>query len=132
MQRLKNIVRLSLVFLVLTAFTGNTELQLTEAHALEGTWAIDLRPTPDSDPYLQKLTVKIRKDGSFSGSFYGSRFRNGQTNTDWALLYFAFRTEDKNNVYFHSGYLKDGELHGMSYCPERKFTTPWSGKRLKD
>ena len=96
-------------------FLINAQKQL----ALQGSWTIDLRPTPDSEAYYQVFEV----------SFYGSTLENGLMNTQWERVYFAFTTSDQSNTYYHSGYLLDGKLYGISYCPGREFTAPWTGIR---
>ncbi len=53
----------------------------TAASGLEGSWIIDLRPTPESEPYLQELTIRFTDATRFSGSFYDSAFANGETNS---------------------------------------------------
>ena len=100
--------------------------QLSE---LEGTWTIDLRPTPDSEGYYQEFKVTQISEGTFEGSFYGSPVENSLINTNWEKLYFAFSTSDQNHSYYHSGYLLDGKLYGISYCPGREFTAPWTGTK---
>ena len=96
---------------------------------LQGTWEIDLRPTPAAEPYLKEFVISNITDKSFSGVFYGSEFTGGQINVIWEKIYFAFTTGDKDSTYFHSGYVEDGKIYGITYSPERKFITPWTGKR---
>jgi hypothetical protein len=64
---------------------------------------------------------------NFSGEFYGTAFTTGKFNTDWDILYFAFTTSDKENVYFHSGFIEGNKISGISYSPDRKFTSHWTG-----
>ena len=106
-------------------FLINAQKQL----ALQGSWTIDLRPTPDSEAYYQVFEVNSVEETSFKGSFYGSTLENGLMNTQWERVYFAFTTRDQSNTYYHSGYLLDGKLYGISYCPGREFTAPWTGIR---
>jgi hypothetical protein len=96
---------------------------------LIGEWTIDLRPTPDADAYFQSFVVVSIEDNTFKGTFYGSQLENSLMNTNWDKLYFAFTTRDQNNEYYHSGYLLNGKLFGITYCPNRKFTAPWSGTK---
>ena len=96
---------------------------------LAGTWQIDLRPTPDAEPYLKDFVISNVADKSFSGVFYGSEFEGGKFNGSWERIYFAFETGDQTSRYFHSGYIEGDEIHGISYSPDRKFVTPWSGKK---
>lgn len=96
---------------------------------LAGTWEIDLRPTPDAEPYLKDFVISNVAGKNFSGVFYGSQFEGGKFNGSWEKIYFAFETGDKDSTYYHSGYIENDEIHGISYSPDRKFVTPWSGKK---
>lgn len=96
---------------------------------LTGTWTIDLRPTPDADPYFQSFVVESVEGNSFQGTFYGSAIEDPLINKNWDKLYFAFTTKDLNSEYFHSGYMQDGKLYGITYCPKREFTAPWTGEK---
>ena len=99
---------------------------------IQGTWEIDLRPTPAAEPYLKEFVISNITDKTFSGTFYGSDFTGGQINSSWGeKIYFAFTTGDKNSSYFHSGYIEEGKIHGVSYSSDRKFITPWSGRKKK-
>lgn len=104
--------------------TGGSNLS-----GIQGTWEIDLRPTPASEPYLKEFVISNVTDKNFAGTFYGSDFTNGQINGSWERIYFAFTTGDKDSSYFHSGYIEDGKIYGISYSPDRKFITPWSGRK---
>lgn len=95
---------------------------------LAGSWTIDLRPSPEAEGYFQEFVVTEIADANFQGSFYGSPLENSLLNRQWGdKLYFAFTTRDQTYAYYHSGYLLDGKLHGISYCPGREFTAPWTG-----
>lgn len=96
---------------------------------LDGIWTIDLRPTPDSEPYLKEFVIALKSDGSFSGEFYGSTFTNGLINKNWGKVYFAFSTNDQSSQYFHSGYLFENKIYGTTYCPNRDFIAPWNGTK---
>ena len=100
----------------------------TDSNQLKGKWKIDLRPTPNAEAYYQSLEVSKINENVFSGKFYGSKIKNGFINKSWNKLYFAFTTSDSNHDYYHSGYLFEGKLYGMSYCPGRSFMAPWSGQ----
>lgn len=110
-------------------FTLSLQSQNEPLTSIVGTWIIDLTPSPDATPYLQEMTVTKVEGTNFSGSFYNTRFDNGKTNTVWDKDYFAFKTKDGSSVYFHSGYIEDGELKGLTYCEKRDFTMPWTGTR---
>lgn len=94
---------------------------------VEGTWVLDLRPDPNSEPYLKDFILTLTKGKEFEGEFYGTKFTGGYFNTDWEYLYFAFTTGDKDNVYYHSGYIIDNKIFGISYSEGRKFTSHWTG-----
>lgn len=96
---------------------------------IQGTWIIDLRPEPNSEPYLRDFVITPKDGKNFSGEFYGTEFSNGIFNTDWEKLYFAFNTKDNTNTYFHSGYIIGNKIYGISYSAERKFTSQWTGTK---
>jgi len=96
---------------------------------IKGTWIINLRPTPNSEAYLRDFVIIPMPEKTFSGEFYGTSFDTGKFNTDWEFVYFAFTTSDKENVYYHSGYIDGEKISGISYSPDRKFTSHWTGKK---
>ncbi|MGB5665277.1 MAG: hypothetical protein WBM53_00400 [Maribacter sp.] len=100
---------------------------LKQIDILTGEWTIDLRPSPESDGYFHTFNIELVEENAFSGTFYGSKLENAFLNKNWDKVYFAFTTRDQSNEYFHSGYLLNGELYGITYCPNRKLTTPWTG-----
>jgi len=122
-----------IVFIVLFVFTPicliaqDNSNKSTEKNPIIGNWKIDLRPTPDSDGYYQSFVVKLIKDNTFTGTFYGSEIKKALINKNWAKTYFAFSTSDQSNEYYHSGYLENDKLFGITYCPNREFTAPWTG-----
>ena len=98
-----------------------------EIQTIKGNWQIDLRPSTDADPYLQDFEVTAVSGNTFQGYFYGSPLEDAKLNRNWEVLYFAFTTRDNTYEYYHSGYLLDGKLYGISYCPGREFVQPWEG-----
>jgi hypothetical protein len=98
---------------------------------IQGTWKIDLRPMPAAEPYLKDFVISNLTDKNFSGTFYVSDFTGGQINGNWERIYFAFTTGDKNSTYFHSGYIEEDKIQGVSYSTDRKFITPWSGRKKR-
>lgn len=96
---------------------------------VKGTWLLDLRPEPNSQPYLKDFILTPTKGKEFEGEFYGTKFTGGYFNTDWENVYFAFTTGDKDNVYYHSGYIIDNKIFGISYSEGRKFTSHWTGTK---
>ncbi|WP_297764948.1 hypothetical protein [uncultured Muriicola sp.] len=103
------------------------DMATSSPNPLIGEWTIDLRPTPESEGYYQKFVVTAIEGNTFTGTFYGSPIENGLINQNWDKLYVAFTTSDASNDYYHSGYLENGSLKGISYCPNRAFTAPWTG-----
>jgi hypothetical protein len=79
----------------------NTNFDLNK---VESVWIIDLRPTPDSEPYLKEFVIEDIESNSFAGKFYDTDFDNGSFNLSWDKLYFAFTTKDASSTYFHSGF----------------------------
>ena len=112
-----------IVALVLVPFAIVSQSELT------GNWKIDLRPTPDSEAYFQSFVVDKVDERSFSGTFYGSQINNALINAEWPKIYFAFKTSDQSNEYYHSGYLENGKIFGVTYCPGRNFVAPWTGSK---
>jgi hypothetical protein len=99
---------------------------------IEGTWTIDLRPDPDSDPYLKVFRIEKISEDSFSGVFYDTKFNDGILNLNWDFIYFAFTTKDANSFYYHSGYFQNDTVYGISFSPERAFTAPWKGIKISE
>ena len=102
-----------------------------EVARIWGTWVIDLRPTPNSEIYLKDFVIKPDSNNGFGGTFYGTSFTSGRLNTAWESIYFAFTTSDKENRYYHSGYIDGDKIFGISYSPDRKFISHWSGWKKK-
>ena len=126
-------MKIKIAFIILIVFTPiclvaqDNSNNLTEKNPIIGNWKIDLRPTPDSDGYYQSFVVKSIMDNTFTGTFYGSEIKNALINKNWPKTYFAFSTSDQSNEYYHSGYLENDKLFGITYCPTREFTAPWTG-----
>jgi hypothetical protein len=96
-----------------------------------GTFKLDLRPTPTSEPYYKdfkftKITGKV-----FDGEFYGYPFNGGYLNIDWDKIYFGFTTADQSGTYFHSGYIEGNFIYGTTLNETRKFILPWHGVKVK-
>ena len=96
---------------------------------LQGEWVIDLRPSPEAAPYLKEMKIIFNDGKRFAGSFYDTPFENGVINTTGGETYFAFSTKDGRATYFTSGKIENGELKGLTYCDNRDFVMPWTGKR---
>ena len=113
------------------AQTDSSNVNSNNSELILGTWIIDLKPSPDSDPYLKDFTIKSVDGNNFSGIFYDTQFEDGILNLNWKKIYFSFSTKDKNNSYFHSGYIDGDNILGVTFSPERQFTMPWRGKKSK-
>lgn len=105
----------------------NTSIKST-IEEIKGTWQIDLRPTPNSEPYLMDFYITEVSGKEFKGEFYGSQFSNGILNNDWDKIQFAFTTNDGSNTHYHSGYFSENKMYGISYSEGRKFISYWTGK----
>ncbi len=93
---------------------------------LLGTWQVDLRPTPDAEPYYKSFVVTSVEGRSFSGSFYDAPISQGRINTDWGKLRIAFETNDGSGPYHHSATLEGDSLEGLSNSTGRDFLAYWS------
>lgn len=127
---MRNILNLTLLFLFIpfSIFSQEKNTDVVKpTDILIGEWTIDLRPSPESDGYFQSFVVEFINENTFKGTFYGSNLENAILNSNWDKLYFAFTTRDQNNEYYHSGFLLNGKLFGITYCPNRSFAAPWMG-----
>lgn len=102
-----------------------------DAAGLVGTWSVDLRPTPDADPYFQEFVVSEVDGNTFQGTFYGTALENGRINRDWGDLRFAFTTDDGSGAYHTSGTLVGDELTGTTHALGREFLSVWTATRAK-
>lgn len=120
------------ILLIIIHVNVNAQEEITsdsKIKTLQGEWVIDLRPTPQSEGYFQPFVIESIDGNTFKGTFYGSELEKTLLNDSWEKLYFAFTTRDSSNEYYHSGYLLNGTLFGITYCPNRNFTAPWTGER---
>ena len=124
--------------LVASAFVAFAFIALAAWHApgpavdptdLIGTWAVDLRPTPDAEPYIQEFVVTAVDGDSLVGTFYGAPIERGRLNTGWGRVEFAFVTSDLTGPYNHAGRLVEGRLEGSTYATGRGFVLPWRASR---
>jgi len=91
-----------------------------------GTWMVDLRPTPDAEPYTQPFVLRASEDAPFAGSFYNSPIESATVNDAWDDLRIAFTTSDGSGVYHHTAVLRDGRLHGTTHSIGRGFLAVWT------
>ena len=101
-----------------------------DPNALVGTWRVDLRPTPDAEPYYQEFVVSSVDGDTFAGSFYGTAIEHGRVNTDWGAVHFAFVTADGSGAYNSTGVLADGILRGSTHSLGRGFLAVWTADRI--
>ncbi|MBP7931494.1 MAG: hypothetical protein KAZ11_02530 [Chitinophagaceae bacterium] len=122
---------LFLFFVLFLCFSFGLNAQSTKppTDSLLGTWVIDLRPTPESEPYLKEFKFTRISGKKFDGEFYGYPFKEGFLNTDWGKIWFAFTTSDQSGTYFHSGYIEGNKIQGLSFNQNRKLTLPWKGSK---
>lgn len=99
------------------------------ADSVLGAWIIDLRPTPESAPYLKEFKFTRIEGKKFDGEFYGYPFTGGFLNTDWDKVYFAFTTQDQSGTYYHSGFVEGNKVTGITLNENRGFVLPWKGQK---
>ena len=121
---------ITVFFLVFSLIGFSQSENPDRLNELIGNWTIDLRPSPDAEGYFQNFEITAINERVIEGTFYGSPISNGLINTSWDRLYFAFSTSDGTHNYYHSGYLENGRVYGISYCPGREFTAPWNGVKM--
>ena len=102
-----------------------------DASALIGRWKVDLRPTPDAEPYFQEFEVLAAQGGTLRGSFYGAPIESARTNEDWGRAHFAFVTRDGSGEYYTSGELVEGQLRGTTLSVGRDFLAVWTAERME-
>ena len=96
------------------------------ANALLGTWVVDLRPTPDAEPYFKEFVVTMVDESSFTGTFYDTDISEARINSEWGKLRIAFVTVDGSGAYHHSAVLEGDKLEGLSNSTGRNFLSYWS------
>jgi hypothetical protein len=97
--------------------------------ALSGSWTVDLRPELDGQPYSQPMDLIVARDGSVTGSFYGSPILGGKAATGQGRSCVAFRTSDNSGPYHTSACLEGGTLVGETWSEGRDFLQPWTAER---
>ncbi|MFK7846818.1 MAG: hypothetical protein AB8G77_16070 [Rhodothermales bacterium] len=127
----KSLFSIFVIALLLTTLGFNNTYKEVRMSTLEGTWDIDLRPSPDAPPYIQPMVITSTKQNKVKGTFYGSNIKQGRINNKWGKIVFAFVTEDNSGVYHTSGQLEDGRLTGSTHSLGRDFLMPWRGTLSK-
>jgi len=110
---------------------GPAEASPAEPAALVGTWTVDLRPTPDAEPYSKTFVVERVEGRTLEGSFYDSTLSDGHVNADWGAVHFAFTTRDGAGEYHTAGVLEGGRLRGTTHAVGRGFLAVWSAERAR-
>ena len=127
---MKQLIIYLLLFVVAT--TAVKAQSAGNAGSITGTYIIDLRPTPSSEPYLKEFKFTKVEGKKFDGEFYGYPFTGGLLNLDWEKIYFAFTTQDQSGIYYHSGYVEGNKVFGITLNEARGFVLPWKGERKKE
>lgn len=97
------------------------------ATVLLGTWKVDLRPSPEAEPYFQDFVVSsVRPNNTFEGMFYGTPISEARINTAWGTVRIAFVTADPSGPYHHTAVLQGGRLEGLTHSTGRDFLSYWS------
>lgn len=124
----------SIIYLLLfvVATTAVKAQSASNAGSITGTYIIDLRPTPSSEPYLKEFKFTKVEGKKFDGEFYGYPFTGGLLNLDWGKIYFAFTTQDQSGIYYHSGYVEGNKVFGITLNEARGLVLPWKGERKKE
>jgi len=115
--------------LLLSSFLVANAQSTENLQDFTGTYVIDLRPSPDSDEYLQLFTVSEVSGNTFSGTFYGSKITDGLINSKFENTYLAFTTEDRSNRYYHFVKILNQAIEGLTYSKDRKLIQPWTGTK---
>ncbi len=101
------------------------------AAGLIGTWKVDLRPTPDAEPYYQEFVVESVEGDTIRGTFYGTAIEHGRLNADWGQVRFAFSTADGSGPYNTSGVFNGTRIEGTTHSLGRDFLAVWSAERVR-
>jgi hypothetical protein len=99
--------------------------------SLVGTWTVDLRASPDGEPYTKPFIVE-RIDAStksFTGSFYDSEISWSRINTAWGKVVLSFITSDGQGEYVHTCTLQGEQWVGSSTAKHRNMLVPWTAVR---
>lgn len=127
-------MRILLLALIGSLLLGVPGSALTLSHpseALVGTWQVDLRPTPDAEPYYQEFEVFDVEGSELTGRFYGSEIVQGSINDDWGQVRFAFTTQDGSGIYHTAGVLDGDRLSGTTHSLGRNFLSVWTAERMR-
>ena len=101
------------------------------SESMLGSWTVDLRAAPGSEPYTQPFIVESvdESNRTFSGSFYNSDISWARLNTAWGKLVVTFITSDGAGEYVHTATLVDATWVGSSTAKHRNLLVPWTARR---
>lgn len=122
------------ITLVLTAFSLITlhAERVEDLPNILGTWEVDLRPSPDSEPFIQYLVITEISGTSLKGTFYESSLEDVLVNEKFDTVFLAFTTNDQSSIYYHFIKLIDGNtIEGLTYSRNRNLIQPWKGRRIE-
>lgn len=103
--------------------------QKPDPSALVGTWIVDLRPTPESEPSESEMVITSVAEGKIEGTFYFSTMESGRLNSSWDTVHGAFVTRDGSAGYNTSFRWDNGVLKGTTHSLGRNFLSVWTAKR---
>lgn len=102
---------------------------LSDPKVLTGTWKVDLRPTPQAEPYFQEFVVSSVDGNTFKATFYGTPIEQARINSSWGKVRIAFVTADGSGPYNHSAVLEGTRLEGLTNSTGRDFIAYWSAEK---
>ncbi|MGK0184909.1 MAG: putative oxidoreductase [Verrucomicrobiales bacterium] len=110
---------------------SKAETAVVDPEDLIGAWEVDLRPTPDAEPYFQTFVIETVEGDSLTGSFCNTAIQEGKIDTAWGSAQFTFVTVDGTDAYYTTGKLVDGRLKGTTHSPSLKLFSVWTATRAK-
>jgi len=127
---MNNWIKLFCVF-SLFALNSGAFAQELDVQQLIGEWKVDLRPSPDAEPYFQKLIITEVNGQSFKGTFYyDSEIIHAALNLEWGVITLAFVTQDNSGFYNSAAHIIDGKLRGTTHSIGRDFVSVWSAEKV--
>ena len=115
--------------LTIGAWTPKSPVASADPSDLIGEWRVDLRPTPDSEPYYVEFTITSADENGITGTFYDSAIEASAINDDWGNVRFAIVTVDGASRYVTNGVLEGETMSGTTYSPDRDVFSVWTAER---
>ena len=116
------------IFVLILSFQLTVNAQTDKRlDSIAGVYVVDLRPTPNSEAYMQEFVVSGWDKNSFNGSFYGAEIKDGLINRKFKNTFLAFTTEDRTNTYYHFVKILSDRIEGLTYSSDRALIQPWTG-----